>query len=217
MLKMFPYFALVLMIYSCSKEAEINDNENNRHHLFPVNESLVSNYLFQPGTWWVYRDLSDNSRDSIFIQSTTFSVLTFTVSPTHPGQGPSFRDYENYEMKLGGNTHETNKYLLINSDFKTLFNPPWESKSIFGFDENTDSTVSDYSRIAFFDSIQIQNEWFYNVAKTKIYTYYNSCCPIPDLDYYYISKEFGIIKKEIANPVDSTYRIYELVNKNIVR
>lgn len=207
---------LFLFLIGCKKEHAPETpseayTENRTVHL--LNDSLVANYLFLPGTWWVYRDLSDNSRDSIYIFNTVFDVFNITVIGS-PGGGAFYHDYERYEMILGGNTHETNRYYLLTNQFRLSFNE-WEQINVFGYDENTDSTVSAYNRVAFYDSIQIQNIWYYDVAKTKIYTYYHSCCPIPDLDIYYINKEFGIIKKEIANS-DSTFKIYELINSNIV-
>lgn len=217
-MKIINVILILVLFYSCKREEDLqNNNSTNRHNDYPVDDSLVANYLFQPGTWWVYRDLYDNSRDSIYIQSTDFYTINYTSPPSAPGQGPTYYDFDTYEMKLQGSIHETSKYLLIMSSFETIFNPPWDKLTVFSYDKNTDSTVNNFNRIAYYDSIQIQNNWYYNVAKTKIYTYYNSCCPIPDLDYYYISKEYGIIKKEIANPIDSTYQIYELINSNIIR
>lgn len=204
-----------IIVIGCNRDEELNP-ESNRSFYYPLNSALVTNYLYQSGTWWVYKDLTDNSRDSIYVTNSINSVFTFIESPSLPGQGPKYHNYDSYEMILGGNTHETDRYYLFTDNFRTKFNLPYELTSIFTYNESVDSTVSDFNRVAFYDSIQIQNIWYYDVAKTKIYTYYHSCCPIPDLDYYYISKEFGIIRKEIAN-TDSTYKIYELVNKNIVR
>jgi len=213
-MKLLLYFFLAcLMLFGCTKdhppESPSDPNTENRT-VHPLNDSLVANYLFLPGTWWVYRDLSDNSLDSIIVTSADFYVSSIYVSYANRTDY-----YDTYEIKLFGQTHETTRYLLMTDECRLEFSE-WEGVTLFGYDENTDSTVSDGNRVAYYDSIQIQNVWYYDVAKTKIYTYYHSCCPIPDLDYYYINKEFGIIKKEIAN-ADSTYKIYELVNKNIVR
>jgi hypothetical protein len=201
--------SLAIILYSCKKEEDPNPEFT--PEIIPINDSLKEYYSFKPGTWWVYRDLSDNSRDSIIVSQNT--AWTYSLYQTYNN---TTKYYEQIDIKLYGATHETDKYFLLTNQYRIEFNE-WEGISVFGYDENTDSTVSDFNRVAYYDSIQIQNVWYYDVAKTKIYTYYHSCCPIPDLDYYYINKEFGIIKKEIANPIDSTYKIYELINKNIVR
>ncbi|MFZ5552228.1 MAG: hypothetical protein ACOZCO_03865 [Bacteroidota bacterium] len=213
------FLVLVLLLYqACKKNNELPEEEL---YVRPVNhtethtsDSLIAAFLFQPGTYWVYKNPVDNSSDSVFIHS--ISDLHYGCSSGGPYGNYSHDDYYK-TMNLSG-VQETDKYYLVGNTFCIYFGTCAFSGSIFEYDQNSLSGVGS-GEIEFYDSLLVESTWYYDVSKTRLnviapqqfalFKRYNGSC-------FYINRQYGIVKKELMDK-EGNITVLNLVNSQIIR
>jgi hypothetical protein len=182
-IKLLLIILFIIAVSSCKKDTEIKTKPFNHSKL---NSSLYP-FLFDVGSYWIYRDTSSNQIDSTILAN--ISKSTFLMSPSAPGEGPqgdveyfninyfSFLNNESYDEQLLGYVISRGLY---NGGFTLL-----SSKKIG--DKSLNAEI-----INVFDSLKIEGNTYKKVVKMKITkdSYIDN-----NYNFYYVDS-IGVIRKE---------------------
>lgn len=211
MKKTLAFFIVMALVVACRKEKPVGEPPERpdpvSHYVLNPDSATLATFLYDPGTWWVYRDMQDNSRDSIWVTGNGPMTIFFHDFPGTPGTGfTSDNTYNYHRVNLAGNTHESNQIEIVSTGLYVRFSPPIAYYGYYG------------TQLAFYDSLQLQGTWYYNVTKQKPATmFYNGYEILSPDNVFYLNEDYGIIKKEIVDTASGAINQYELIHANIVR
>jgi len=188
----------ILLSPACKKAIEKQEEPATE-----ISESLHP-FLFENGSYWVYKNNSSNSLDSMIV--TSISRDSFQIGPSVPGQGPSgyqevytinyttFPDLITSKEELLGYVitkgHTAGGYTLLSSKTKG--------------DSSLNAKISDI-----LDTLTIENQTYYNVVKMEISA---DRYIFNDYNYYYVDS-IGVVKKEMIVD-DSITDTWSLIRTN---
>ncbi|HNQ67322.1 MAG TPA: hypothetical protein PKN32_03005 [Bacteroidales bacterium] len=178
------FITLILILFSCD-----GPYKNCPEHYF--SEEFKANVIFNPGSYWIYRDTINDLIDSVYLDLQTFEFIERC-------------DY-----------HGEPTELLFQSYYSSLFYPngcsiyshatvPVFEKRYIGFYYDPPTTIEGYEYLTM-DSIFINGICFYNITMFSKDNY-----------KYYWSKNIGLIKKEFPFPDDNgTIYKFDLINYHL--
>lgn len=183
-LKVILIIFITLSIIGCKKE-----NENKSIYTHNKISSSLYSFLFNNGSYWIYKKANSNILDSVIVQDITRS--TFENLPSYPGQGSQ-----------GENEFFNIKYYSFYTDL--LY-----EEQLFGYvisrslyhgglvlltSKKIGDSIMNAKLISIIDTLTIENRKYKSVVKMKIMKdqYLNK-----NYNLYYVDS-IGIIKKEIT-------------------
>ena len=190
-----------------------------------VAPSLMSNFNFKPGTYWIYKDSLTGEIDS-------YSV--YSNQTTYPGYGynTNIETFNIYiYMYKSNNGYYYNVLTLSLTDSVIDINYAYPTFTYFAYVFVYPFSLERYSLLensdtagiaAIFPNYVVNNFTYNNVA--QIYNSYSDTLDPTGLnnrthhDIYYINNSQGILKMRLNHPYDSAYiHVWELVRCNIVK
>jgi hypothetical protein len=189
---------LILTVISCKEELETNNN------LGRISQSLYP-FLFDNGSYWIYRDSATNIVDSIIL--TSISRDTLNIPPSVPHQSSTnseeFFGLNYYSILSGSYQEQLIGYVISKGYYKGGF-LLLSSKRPRDKSENAEI-------VNVFDTLTIAGNLFKEVVKMKITKdeYVNA-----NYNLYYVDS-IGVIRKEIINN-DSQIQVWNLLRYKTV-
>jgi hypothetical protein len=184
---------------------------------------------FKQNTWWLYQDSASLIMDSVTVDSSRIDIIDFT----DPKSGDIQKRVERFSVFTFSNL---NSYLYLystglrcmdrydpNRVCYDVFRDRYYQNSHAGMtiaflfspiigSQVAPNGLTAVTLSAIYDSISIGNKYYYNIVKieeTKNETEDNS------QTVFYISKNFGIIRKEITT--GNSVQIWNLIDYNIIQ
>lgn len=173
---------VTILFAGCKKDEEATTVP---HH-GKISSSLYP-FLFNTGSYWVYKDTITNSLDSTILTNITRG--TFSLSPTMPGQG-SQGDEEYFNLNYL--SYPTNN-IYSEEIFGSIISRGHTSGGITYISTKTIGDSIYNAKIEnIIDTLNIEGQSYYNVIKMRIQadSYISS-----NYNFYYV-ESIGIIKKE---------------------
>lgn len=182
------------MVSSCKKET----SNQTQYYQGKISSSLHP-YLFDVGSYWVYKDTANSNLDSIALKNV--QRTTFVIGPSHPGQGYQ-GDEEYFDMEyLSSYSASYHEQLFGYVISKALYNGGY----VFLSSKTKGDSLANALIVDVIDSIKIENNVYRNVTKMKITndTYING-----NFNFYY-ADSVGVIRKEtiVNNTVTQTWNL----------
>jgi len=160
------YFLIVFSFsfWSCCKEPEQCDFSKEPYYSV---SPLISSMVFKPGSYWIYKNMQNNTIDSVYV----FTLDSgYTTDP--PRVKCSFSNHEYYYLaKL--KSQNIGEFNLVYIRNKVMSNVQVEYSKFIGTNEyyNSDSSKANSLNIEYiqqYQSISIQNSNYYLVDKIKV-------------------------------------------------
>ena len=187
----------LLTVFSCKK------GEHKIEHRYAyVDDSLLANYFFPEGSYWVYKD-QNNQIDSI-VNSVNTNGFTTTPCP-HGCPSGIINNTEFYKMTLKNvtknesfNYYFTSNYIRLNGggNYSELGQP------IFIYNETLNHEFNGATTIEKLDVFELNGVSFQNVTKVKITyaeQYQNEFRFDTDL---YFAEKIGLIKQTVYDTIN---------------
>jgi len=178
----FTVLSFTILFSTCNKD---EDDSNTLYH-GKINSKLRS-FLFDIGSYWIYKDSITSNLDSTVVMSITKDV--FALFPKEPGQG-SPGDEEYFKINYSS-------YPASISYSEEIIASLISRGYIYGgvtyiASNNVGSTILNAKLEKVIDSINIEGLQYHNVIKMRIEAdeYFNS-----NYNFYYVDS-IGIIRKE---------------------
>ena len=179
--KLLHLLIIVTCIVSCNKD----EHREPLPH-YKICECLYP-YLFDLGSYWIYKNETSNITDSIAVENISKDV--FTLGPTVPGQGPQgILDFVKIDYSSSNNSEYYSEDLFANEISRGLL------KGGFVFlSGKVGDSVLNVKVEEILDTLSVENKIYRNVAimKIKADNYIHDDCK-----FYYVDN-IGIVKKEI--------------------
>ncbi len=183
MRKLLTILTVSVLFSSCQKK----DEKPNFTH-GKINPNLYS-YIFDTGSYWIYKDTITNSIDSTIVTSIIKDVYLYPV--TGPGQGhPGDEEYF-YISCLTYPANTVSYDVLMLSEIGTTA-PLWYGPIKYISTKNIGSTFQNAKIENIIDSLSVEGEMYYNVIKMQSLPNLSSTIT----NYYYYVDNIGVIKKE---------------------
>lgn len=177
---------IVSVFSSCKKEDETTSSS---YTYYKIKQSLYP-FLFDYGSFWIYKDTITGNIDSISLTSITKHNVT--IKPIVPTQGPQGeQEYFNIQYLSFPSNQIIEEQLMSDFISRGLING--------GFTLLSSKTKGDKRLNAeiteILNSLKVEETTYYNVVKMKISkdNYIKNYC------FYYYVDSIGIIKKEITS------------------
>jgi len=207
-------FLICLVTFSCKKEQEIviddNNNAQNPYYDTILSPYLIQNFLFNNGTYWIYKDSITNIFDTCKVDSTITGIQVYNQLPTVPHQG-GYIVYFKYAQNIRKSNFPCGYAIFSKYLFMTkIIND--ERVFMFATSNNNDFQLS--NRDEFFTNYTIDTTNYSNIYKFYYQNPSTTFWPgIPDSGYYYMKAGIGIIKSEYYN--NGQKSVYELMDYHI--
>jgi hypothetical protein len=172
-----------------------------------IDSTLIKDFLFNKGTYWVYKDSITNAIDSIFCSGHKEDTIMYSSGG---GMGSaSMYTYFKYAYNLVDPNLSRYRFLLQGNFIRT-YSPSYEVKEIATIENKV---LKGDNLSSFFPSISINGIVYTDVYKLHIaspkLTGYSS-------GYYYVKKGIGIIKVDLlTNESVPKRQLYELLRYHI--
>jgi hypothetical protein len=195
---------LCILFYGCEKEPDSTVKPpNNQKDTSFVDEILKQNYLFNPGSKWIYK-----SERSEFDTVRLISLQQLFMGPmwVHGIQQGGVIEY--YQAYYKSNTKDSfvdfYEYYSIMRNPTSLDWSGYHGNYIFLSWFKPGDSIRGTKLLEIIDSLTFFGETYRNVAKVQKLkdeneNYYDT--------YYYFAPHFGIIRKEIKDSI--TWNLYE--------
>ncbi len=204
------------MMFSCKRDQEILPiiQHNTQTHFYDtiINPKLIQNYLFNTGTYWIYKDSGTNVIDTCTVDSTKTGYQSYFQRPGNPG-GIAYTVLFKYIQNVRKCQFPCKYVLFSNNIFMDKINSA--CSQIFGLTNvDTSGSINLTVKDLFFANYSIGVNTYSNVYKL----FYRNPCPdnyidIPDSGYYYMKAGIGIIKSEYY--INGQKSVYELEDYHI--
>lgn len=192
-MRFFYYFMAILLFIlgGCYKESEQCDFSKEPY--YPVSP-LIRSMVFKPGSFWVYKNIQNNSIDSVYVISIDSG---YTTDP--PRIKCNFSNHEYYYLvKL--KSQYLGEFNLVYIRNKVMSNIQIEYSTFIGRTEyfNSDTSRTNTDNTAYiqqYQSLSIQNTTYFLVDKIKVISSQIGGSNA----YVYWASSKGIIKFEKEN------------------
>lgn len=177
---------IISVFSSCKKEDETTSNP---YVYYKIKQSLHP-FLFDYGSYWIYKDTITGNMDSISLISITKNNVS--IKPSVPRQGPQGEhEYFNIQYLSFPSNQIIEEQLMSDFISRGLINGGFTllSSKMKG-DKRLNAEITEI-----LNSLKVEETTYYNVVKMKISKdyYINNDC------FYYYVDSIGIIKKEITS------------------
>ncbi len=199
-------FLIVCMVFfmSCKKSANdpvLASNTNSPTATTssppkPTKTIYISNELkqwayFDVGTYWIYKDSTDNSLDSIYVYNVTSEFKTYPAQDTN-------RIYEEIRIWFRGYTVDLDWILKENGIER--FGGKYSRMRVFDLDTSSIAQLPAYgaNKNYSISNFNVLNTNYGNVRCFGFKYFFNGYNHTPSFDYYeinYWKKNIGIVKK----------------------
>ncbi len=208
------FFCLAVM--SCKKQQTQSDQYV--HHSCSTNDTvpnpqLIHDYLFNAGSFWIYKDSVSGAIDSCFVDSIVTGYQIYDDPPTTPSTGTCY-----HNDKYIGNKKTSlfpNEYYIVGSYMQRFpeypNHGPWSP--IFAFLMGNNLDVQFRWKDTLMQNCTIGTLIYNNVYKLFYINELGMNHPQEDSGYYYMKAGIGIIKGEYYNGGQKS--VFELVRYHI--
>ena len=195
------FIALSQILTSCKKE-----EEKPREYSHDKIGMGLYPFLFDVGSYWVYKDTITNETDSTVVISINRS--TFINPPSYPGQG-SQGDVEYFNIKYFSLPSSNYFEEQLFGSFITRALTSGGCTYISGKDKGSSISNAEVSDV--FDSLNIEGDVFLDVVKMKV----NKDSYIDNNYNLYYVDSIGVVKKELTIN-DTIVKTWNLIRYNTV-
>jgi hypothetical protein len=184
---------IFLILISCKKKTDNTDNQgtcsgNSWTYIYIT--SPLENFFFKQGSYWVYKNDSTNSLDSI-----TISKIETGCEPVYLYQEIGI-NWEYYQIYYYSNSTRSKYYDMIEGEAMIRNRHPSEYPSYYGW---VLYTAVDSLRLPLptkhIDTLNVEHHIFYNIQLSESPTGYG----ITDSSYLFTANGIGVIRKIIYN------------------
>lgn len=174
-----------------------------------IDATLMKQFLFNPGSYWIYQDSITGSIDSCYNYTSKLRSGSFMAGPTSPGKGPC---YYYYTCALDSiNQPQFSPYMYyIQGKYIRIVDP--FGPAAVGICSNNSGTLAGDNLSSFLSSVTIHNVSYTDVYRFHFYTNYWTYKE----GYYYLKPGIGILKIELITRDSVPQRkVYELVRYKV--
>jgi hypothetical protein len=196
---------LLLSLFAVSCKKKVTDNQSTYEYTHGKISSSLYPYLFNVGSYWVYKDTANSNLDSVTL--TDIQRDTFIIGPSVPGQGPrgelEYFDTKYYSSYQASSYSEKLMTYVISRSLD-------HAAYIFLSGKGKGYSLENAKIVDVIDSIIIENAIYRNVTKMKITKSYY----INGNFYFYYADSIGVVKREtITN--DTVIQTWNLLRHNV--
>jgi hypothetical protein len=186
------------LFFGCEKKNTTVTNDCPTINFPDLDTFLLKNFLFNPGSYWVYYDSLNNTYDSCYQVTQVKKDTTITIEHQYPDHG-----YCDYTIRYAYNNKSNSGGLfdyIIDSNCINIWSPIYNnyislcksiSDSLFPIGTSTEK---------FYPTFQIDSTLYTNVMR---FTY-----PSYDSTFFYLKYGVGIVKTEMySNNSKSTHKL----------
>ena len=212
----------VILLPACKKSA-------NGPQVITIEQGLRSNFGYQPGTYWIYKDSVTGQMDSAYVTNTAMDSF-YEGCVLRAGE-PMFQGMNITVMVNDNNPADTERWFfsLVDSSF---------SMSCFSNKDSVESMISmklftypfvpgaaiNGGCVMNFDSgavtdiipLVVNKQNFTNTARSA-HASMSGFSRYVYNDYFYVNQDAGLVKVVMNHPQKSVYRVLELVRYHLVR
>jgi hypothetical protein len=214
--KLILFISIIVVTASCRKH---DDNNNNNNYPPPtnyvydtiINPYLLQNFLFNKGSYWIYRDSVSGQLDSCAVDTTITGMQYYQQSFTHPAYTTEYRYKYTYNVRTG---NFPAAYLILDNHIQKYLQYPETEYHDYniGIFISSNNTFALNDNDTYFPAYMIDTISYSSVYKL----FYENPWHIfsqEDSGYYYMKAGLGIIKSEYY--INGQRSVYELVRYHI--
>jgi hypothetical protein len=173
-----------------------------------IDKSLMQQFLFKPGTYWIYKDSVNNTTDSCFSYGTKINSGMQQTSGGM-GVGPCYTKYRYAIDSTNLLDSSRYNYYIMDKDIRLI--APFGFASVF-LCSNSSGNLTGDSLSVFYPTITINGSAYSNVYKFHFKTMYGKYRE----GYHYMKPGVGIIKLELyTTDTPAVRKVYELERYHI--
>ena len=204
------FLPLIIILLGCNKEKRV-PIEYTTHY---VDSTLLAEYLFNSGSFWIYEDQTTNS-DSVFVIGVEHDVIDIPCPHGCPGGKVDRYEYYNMVMNSFYQTGTFNLYFMFGS---VRLNGGGEygqnGQPVLSYYANIGDEFNGATVAAKYDSLLVLDKYYYNVTKMSISVENQYQQEFEyDTDLYF-APDIGLIKNEVYDTV-SGVKTWNLVRYHI--
>ena len=199
--------ALLLMIGSCKKKSIDEETTINHQVDIPVlsdtviSSHLLSDYLFNPGTFWVYRDSATGVTDTCVVDSVLFfNGVTLTYVGVY---------YYKYARNLTNIDCPCN-YFLTGDQVYLIYSYPFHASNVLLDSVDINGNFYMINGCTFFPVYYIDTTSYLSVYKLFFEL---TATDLPDSGYCYLKAGIGVIRSETYK--DGVKTVSDVIGYNI--
>jgi hypothetical protein len=213
-------FCISLLTISCTKhDSDQNSNDNQQNQIIYSYDTIIApyllqNFLFNKGTYWIYRDSITGVTDSCVVDSVMTGYQVYLIP--HGYQGILANNIESI-IKYVFNKRTGNfpgAYIILNDGIQKYLQYPgtqYFDYYIGRFEDFNDTFYLD-NNDTLFQNYSIDTTIYSEVYKFYYQNPWHIYSP-EDWGYYYMKAGIGIIKSEYY--INGQRSVYELVRYHI--
>ena len=210
--------SLVVLLTACPEKGKDPEPEPVQDPYTPVNTcgktefptidpSLMDQFLFKQGSYWIYTDSASGAIDSIYCYGPVTKKGTFKYDIPHIGPCTYHYTYANDSINPSASAYPSpyNYYLW---DDHVYICHPYGTFGVHLFD-NSSGQLTGQHQTQFYPTMIIQSNSYTDVYKFSFASgYWNYQC-----GYYYMKSGVGIIKMQLIG--NGQTKVYELMRYKI--
>ena len=176
----------LLILASCRKK-DTCDEDSSYHELNPC----LHSFIFDTGSYWIYKNSLNTNMDSVFVEKCEFEVIGY---------------------KNGGSgCQPTTAFESINTEFNSTINGLFTTFMHYdmvkpGQDLEYENRLFDCSNMESLDSLELQNQTFYNILKIETIN--------PNAKLFY-KEDVGLIRKIVFDSIQDSI-VFDLIEYQTV-
>jgi hypothetical protein len=214
---LFLFSLLILLVVGCRHKEDAVPQENpnlikgcDQVNHFEIDNSLMEQFLFKQGTYWIYKDSVDNTIDSCFSFGTKINSGMQQISG---GMGSPVC-FANYHYAIDStNQHQADsaQYIYYIQDKYIRIVSPFGFAAVALCVNNSGNLTGDNLSV-FYPTITINAVAYNNVYKFHFKTQYGNYRE----GYFYMKPGVGIIKTDLwTTDFPAVHKVNELVKYHI--
>jgi hypothetical protein len=211
-LLLFPF--LILLLVCCRHKDDTTPSTHStggcgQTEFAEIDSTLIQQFLFKNGTYWIYKDSVDSHTDSVFcFDAPTINWGTYTRDPAGPGMGPCYLHYRYVINSTNMQGYFPYTYYIQGNSLR--LSSPFGPEAVFLCTNSTGSLTGYLSQ--FYPTIIINGAPYSNVYRFR----FQAQSGRYKEGYFYMKPFVGIIKSELyTNESVPVRQVYELEKYHI--
>ena len=203
------YFVIIIFMgfFACKKTPDtIPDNRGLMEGdlIHNIDTVLSHNFLFNPGTYWIYLDSVNNITDSCYVISNVERSWIMDFPQSNPQQTFIRWEYP-FAYDLVNQTSFQFNYFLQEDSLCLL---QYSLHSAYDLCYTYNGALRSNNPFQFYSSFAMDTLLYSNVYKFSFHKPVDAAPGIADSGYFYLKEQFGILKSDLyKNGQKSTYKV----------